>query len=114
MSGKRDSSLLTIGVFLIILVISILLYTPMGLYEWPFIPPVILALIGCWLMVLAGMRRSNPQKYERSPFSTFAMGAVLIAVGGAWFIASINWLYSVALVLLVFGVLAIFAAFGKK
>lgn len=111
---SERTGLLSIGVFLIILVISIILYTPLGYVDWTLIPPLILALYGCWTMVLAGIRMSNPQKYERSPFSTFGWGLLLIAIGGAWFFAGINWLYSLAIILLVLGALAIAAALRKK
>lgn len=109
-----NTGLLSIGVFLIVLVISIVLYTPLGYVDWPLIPSLILAFFGCWIMVLAGIRMSNPQKYELAPFSTFAWGLLLIATGGAWFFAWINWIYSFIIILLVLGALAITAALRRK
>jgi hypothetical protein len=114
MSDVGQRGLLSIGVFFIILVIAIILYVPLGLVSLYDVVPLILALSGCWLMVLAGIRASNPQKYERGPFSTFAMGLLLIAVGGAWLFAYVNWLYSLAVILLVLGALAIAAALKRK
>jgi len=114
MAHTENRELLSIGVFLIILVIAIILYVPMHLIEWPLIPPLILTLYGCWTMGLAGMRASNPQKYERGPFSTFAWGFLLVAVGGAWFLYSFSPLYSLAMLLLVVGVLAIASALKRK
>ena len=114
MSGNGNRGLLSIGIFLIILVVSIILYTPLDLIDWSLIPPLILALYGCWTLALAGMRTSNPHKYERGPFSTFAMGLILMAIGGAWFMYSIEPLYSLATILLVLGVLAIAAALKRK
>jgi len=113
-SGRSSLGLLSIGVFLVILVIGIILYVPLGYIDWTLIPPFILALYGCWTIVLAGIRTSNPQKYERGPFSTFAWGLLLIAFGGAWFFIGINWLYSLAIILLVLGALAIVAALRRK
>jgi hypothetical protein len=110
--GRRG--LLSMGVFLIILVVSLILYTPLGLIDWPLIPPFIIVLYGCWAIVLAGIRATNPQKYERGPFSTFAWGLLLIAIGGAWFFVGVNRLYSLAIILLVLGVLAITAALRRK
>jgi len=115
MAQSQDRGLLSIGVFLVVLVISIILYEPLHLVpDWWLIPPLILALYGCWTMVLAGMRVSNPHKYERGPFGTFAWGLLLIAIGGAWFTYSIEPLYSLATILLVLGVLAIATALRKK
>lgn len=107
---SQNRGLLSIGVFLIILVVSIIIYEPLKLIGWPSIPAVILALYGCWMIVMAGIRSSNPKKYERSPFSTFAFGLLLIAVGGAWSLYGFGWLYSLAVILLVLGVLAIATA----
>jgi hypothetical protein len=111
-NGK--TGLLSIGVFLIVFVISIILYTPLGYVDWPLIPPLILALFGCWIIVLAGIRTLNPQKYELGPFSTFAWGLLLVAIGGAWFVYGTNPLYSLVIILLVLGALAIAAALRRK
>ena len=109
--SRRET--LSIGVFLIIIVVAIMLYVT-SLIDWTLIVPVVLVLSGCWTLVLAGMRASNPQKYERGAFSTMSLGLLLIAVGGAWYLFAFNPLYSLALVLLVLGALAIAAALRRK
>ena len=109
--SKRDT--LSVGVFLIIIVVAIVLYA-VSLIDWTLIVPVILVLSGCWTLVLAGMRAANPQKYERGAFSTMSLGLLFIAVGGAWYLFAFNPLYSLALILLVFGALAIAAALRRK
>jgi hypothetical protein len=110
--SRRET--LSLGVFLIIVVVAIMLYAAQVLSDWVLIIPVILVLSGCWTLVLAGMRAANPQKYERGAFSTMGLGLVLIAAGGAWYLFAFNPLYSLALVLLVFGALAIAAALRRK
>jgi len=114
MAEGEKRGLLSIGIFLIILVVSIILYEPLKLIDWSLIPPLILALYGCWTIVLAGIRASNPQKYERGFFSTFALGLILMAIGGAWFTYSVEPLYSLAVILLALGALAITAALKRK
>ena len=109
--SRRDT--LSLGVFLIIIVVAILLYAA-SLIDWTLIIPVVLVLSGCWTLVLAGMRAANPQKYERGAFSTVSLGLVLIAVGGAWYLFVIDPLYSLVLILLIFGALAIAAALRRK
>ena len=47
-------------------------------------------------------------------FSTLALGLIAIAVGGAWMLFSINWLYSLIVILLVAAGLAIAAALQRK
>jgi hypothetical protein len=112
--AESRREMLSIGVFLIIVVVAIVLYAAQVISDWTLIFPVILVLSGCWLLALAGMRASNPQKYERGAFSTMGMGALLIALGGAWYLFAFNALYSLALILLVIGGLAIAAALRRK
>jgi hypothetical protein len=109
--SSRDT--LSLGVFLIIIVVVVMLYVA-SLIDWTLIIPVILVLSGCWTLVLAGMRAAKPQKYERGAFSTVSLGLLLIAVGGAWYLFTFDPLYSLALILLVFGALAIVAALRRK
>ena len=112
--AESSQDMLSIGVFLIIIVVAIVLYAAQVITDWTLIIPIVLVLSGCWTLVLAGMRASNPQKYERGAFSTISLGLVLIAVGGAWYLFVIDPLYSLALILLVFGALAIAAALRRK
>ena len=112
MSESRRQ-LLSIGVFLLIIVAVILLFA-VNILGWTLIVPLILVLSGCWTLVLAAMRASNPQKYERGAFSTMGLGLLMIAVGGAWYLFAFNPLYSLALILLVLGALAIAAALRRK
>jgi hypothetical protein len=111
--AEGREGILSIGVFLVILAVSILLYIA-NVISWMLIVSMVLLLSGFWVIVLAGMRASNPQKYERGPFSTFAWGLFLIALGGAWFLYTFNPLYSLVLILLVLGALAIAAALRKR
>jgi hypothetical protein len=112
MSESRRQ-LLSIGVFFIILVVAILLEA-ISLINWGQFVPLVLGLFGIWIIALAAMRSGSPQKYERTAFSTAAMGGCLIVLGAAWFVFSYGWLYSVALILLALGLLAIAAALRRK
>lgn len=112
--AERRRETLSLGVFLIIIVVAIILYAVQIITDWVLVIPVILVLSGCWTLVLAGMRAGNSQKYERSAFSTMGLGLVLIAAGGAWYLFAFEPLYSLVLILLVFGALAIVAALKRK
>jgi len=108
-------TLLSIGAFFIILVVSLLLALQI-FNDWTLTFPLVLLLFGVWMLALAAMRGANPEKYARSAFSTMSLGLVLIAVGGAWslLVFGYNWLYSLVVILLVFGALAIAAALKRK
>ncbi len=115
MADAGRHGLLSIGVFLLIIVVSILLYQPLQvIQDWTLILAMILALSGCWIVVLAGLRSSRPQKYERGAFSTLSWGLLLIALGGAWFLYGYGPLYSLIMVLIMLAVLAIAAALKRK
>ena len=109
--GRRQ--LLSIGAFFIILVVAILLFAT-KIISLGLVVPLVLGLFGIWIIGLAAMRSSNPQKYERSVFSTMAMGGCLIVLGAALYLFSFGWLYSLALILLAIGLIAIAAALRRK
>ncbi len=107
--------LLSIGAFFFILVVSLLLAFQV-FNNWTLTFPLVLLLFGIWILALAVIRSESAGKYERSAFSTLSMGLLLVAVGGAWTLIAFgfNWLYALALILLVFGALAIAAAMRRK
>jgi hypothetical protein len=113
MSSESNRTLLTIGVFFLTIVVAVLLFAA-GLIDWTLIVPVVFLLSGLWMLALGAIRISKPVKYERGSFSTIALGLVAIAVGGAWFLFSFNWLYSLIVILLVVAALAIAAALQRK
>jgi hypothetical protein len=113
MSTENSRTLLTIGIFFLTIVAALLLYI-LAVIDWTSIVPVVLLLSGLWLLALGAIRTSKPFKYERSSFSTIALGLVAIAVGGAWFFFAINWLYSLVIILIVVAALAITVALQRK
>jgi hypothetical protein len=111
--SESNRELLSIGAFIVTVVIGILLYAT-GLIDWTLIAPVVLVIFGAWMLGLASIRGSKPIKYERGAFGTLALGLCLIAAGGAWFLFSINWLYSIVVLLLVVAALAIAASLKRR
>lgn len=110
-----DRGLLSIGVFLVIIVVSVLLWQPLRIItDWLLILPLIILFSGLWAVILAGMRSSVPQKYERGAFSTFSWGLLLVAIGGAWLLYGYGWYYSLIVILLVLAGIAIVAAMKRK
>ncbi|MGQ9565172.1 MAG: hypothetical protein ACUVT5_01305 [Candidatus Bathyarchaeales archaeon] len=110
MSNQR-MSLLTLGAFIIIIAIVIIAYAA-GQLSWLEIIPLIVALYGCWLMIESGVRWKNPSKYARSAFSVFGWGILLAVIGFGLDLTlrGVDLLYTVAVVLLLLGVLAVIAA----
>ena len=114
MSGENSRGPLSIGMFFVTIVVALLLYLAAMVTNWVLIIPLVILFNGLWLPVLGAMRMGSAGKYERSPFSTAALGLIAIAVGGAWFLFSLNWIHSVIVVLLVVAGLAITSAIKRK
>lgn len=113
MARSADRGILSIGAFLIIIAVSIVLGLA-NIVSWVWVPGLFLALCGCWIIVLSVMQASSPQKYGRGAFSFLGWGLLLVALGAAWFLYSYGWLYTVVVVLIVLGALAVAAAFRRK
>ncbi len=111
--SEGNRTLLTIGVFFLIIVVALLLYA-VELIDWTLIVPVVLLLSGLLMLALGALRAAKPVKYERSSFSTMALGLCAIAVGAAWLLFSISWIYSLVVILLVLAIIAIVAALQHK
>jgi len=111
--SNSDRQLLSFGVFLIIIVVGILLATA-GIIGWGVFVPVVAVLCGLWAIALGGIRLSKTRKYERGSFSTMASGAGLIALGAAWYLFGINWIYSLVVILLAIAALAIVTSLKRK
>jgi hypothetical protein len=113
--ANGDRGLLTVGVFLVIIVISVLLYQPLQIIQdWTLLLALIIALSGCWLLVLAGIKASRPQKYQIGTFATLSWGLLLTTIGGAWFVYGYGWYYSLAVILIALAILVIATALKRK
>ncbi len=111
--SNNDRQLLSFGLFLIIIVVGILLSLA-GIIGWGLFVPVVAVLSGLWVIALGSLRTRKTQKYERGSFSTIASGAGLIALGAAWYLFGINWLYSLVIILLAIAALAIATSLRRK
>lgn len=110
--AKLPLGLLSIGVFVIIIAICLTAFA-VNFINMDGIIPLILTFYGVWLMVVAGIRVKNPEKYARGAFSIFAWGILFTAIGGSWYLYVLgpeNWILSIILVIVVFGILIVAAA----
>jgi hypothetical protein len=111
MATRQQLDLLTFGVLIVIVAMLLITFGPTG--QWDRMISLTITLLGLWIIVSAGIRARNPSKYERGAYSTFVMGLLLLAVGGAWFVnivTSGNLIFSIFLLLLVIGLLVIATA----
>ena len=110
--AKLPLGLLSIGVFVIIIAICLTAYAVQYIIVDGIIP-LILTFYGVWMMAVAGIRVKAPEKYARGAFSIFAWGILFTAIGGSWYLYVLgpeNWILSIILVIVVFGILIVAAA----
>ena len=97
-----------------LLVIAAVVIILGGLAEisWWEAIPLIIAFYGCWFIIFAGIGTKNQSKYARSAFSTFGWGMLLAAIGFGWDLTIRGWLwvYTLAIVILLLGILGLVAA----
>ena len=104
--------MLSFGAFLIIAAVLLVAYAAQVIIRFDEVIAFIIAVYGVWTMILAGIRVKNPEKYGRGAYSTLVMGVLLTALGGAWalFIEGANIFVTIALILVVIGILAVATA----
>ena len=107
----RQYELLSLGALLVIAAALLIAFSA-GMIRIDEVLALIIMLYGVWTMILAGIRVMNPEKYGRGAYSTLVMGVLLTAVGGAWefHIRFENIIITVALILVVIGLLAVATA----
>ena len=107
---KQQLGLLSFGVLVIIIAILLVAFAPTQ--DWGSIISLTLMLYGLWVIVLARIRNKTPEKYGRSAFSLLIWGILLLTIGGAWYLNILtgNILYSVVLLLVIVGVVALASA----
>jgi len=106
--ARQQLDLLSFGVLVVIVAILLITFGQAG--QWDRMISLTIALVGVWIIATAGIRARNPDKYERGAYSTFVMGLLLLAVGGAWFINIVtngNLLLSIFVLLIVIALIAI-------
>lgn len=81
---KRPVGVLSLGILILILAISIAALVVEILVEISEIFSLTLILFGLWFMVLAGMRAANREQYGRGAFNTFSGGILLTSLGLVW------------------------------
>lgn len=103
---------LSFGVLMVIIALMLVAFATGIITDAGQMIALIIAFYGVWTLVLAGIRMRNPEKYGRGAQSTFTMGIVLIALGGAWLLltAGINPILAIALLIVIIGILAVVSA----
>jgi len=108
----RQYELLSLGALLVTAAVLLVAFAAEVIKRLDEVLALIIALYGVWTMILAGIRVRNPERYGRGAYSTLVMGVMLTALGGAWvlYIEGINIIITIALILVVIGILAVASA----
>ena len=108
---KRPVGVLSLGILILILAISIAALVVEILVDISEIFSFTFILFGLWFIVLAGMRAANPEQYGRGVFNTFSGGTLLTGLGLVWlfYVRELLVEYLLPALLLVVGILVVVA-----
>ncbi len=81
---KRPVGVLSLGILILALAISASAFAAKMLEDVFEIFSVTLILFGLWIMVLAGIRSTNPEQYGAEAFNTFSGGILITTLGVVW------------------------------
>lgn len=81
---KRPVGVLSLGILILALAISVSAFAAKVLVDVLEIFSLTLILFGLWIMILAGMRSTNPEQYGGGAFNTFSGGILITTLGIVW------------------------------
>ena len=79
---RRPLGVFSMGILVVVLAISASLLAANILYSIPEVLSLAILLFGLWVMVLAGLRASNPETYGHGTFNVLSGGVLIVALGG--------------------------------
>ena len=108
--SKSQRGLVQLAVILIIIAVMIIL-AGLNAISWFEVLPLIIAITGCFYIIFAGIGVYQT-KYTRSAFNTFGWGMIFAAIGFGWYlnVRGLSWVFTVAVVILLLGILGLVAA----
>ncbi|MFQ6064214.1 MAG: hypothetical protein ACE5L6_01945 [Candidatus Bathyarchaeia archaeon] len=108
---KRPLGVLSIGVLVVVLAISVALHATAILYSLSEALALTILLFGVWVMILAGIRASSPETYGHGAFNILSGGVLISALGVVWFLYLRDLLigYLLPVLLAIIGVLVVVA-----
>jgi len=108
--SKSQRGLVQLAVILIIIAVLII-FAGLNAISWYEVLPLIIAFTGCFYIILAALG-AYQTKYTRSAFNTFGWGMVFAAIGFGWYlnVRGLSWVFTVAVVILLLGILGLVAA----
>jgi len=104
---KRPVGVLSLGILILVLAICIAAFAANMLLNITEIFSLTFIIFGLWIMVLAGLRATNPEQYGGGAFNTFSGGILITTLGFVWLLYSRELLvgYLLPALLLVIGIL---------
>jgi len=104
---KRPVGVLSLGILILVLAVSATAFAAKILGDVSEIFSLTFILFGLWIMVLSGIRATNPEQYGGGAFNTFSGGILLTTLGVVWLLYARELLveYSLPALLLVIGIL---------
>jgi hypothetical protein len=104
---KRPVGVLSLGILISVLAVSATAFAVTILDNVYEIFSLTLILFGLWIMILSGIRATNPEQYGEGAFNTFSGGILLTTLGAVWllYVRALLVDYLLPALLLVVGIL---------
>jgi hypothetical protein len=108
---KRPLGVLSLGILILVLAVSAAAFAAKILDNVSEIFSLTFILFGFWIIILSGIRATNPEQYGGAAFNTFSGGILLTTLGVVWLLSIRELLvgYLLPVLLLVVGVLVVVA-----
>ena len=81
---KRPVGVLSLGILILVLAVSIAAFAANMLVNISEIFSLTFLLFGLWIIILAGIRATNPEEYGGGAFNTFSGGILTTTLGLVW------------------------------
>jgi hypothetical protein len=111
---KRPLGVLSLGVFIVVMAISASLLATAILHSILEVFSLAFLLFGLWVIVLAGIRASNPEMYGHGTFSIFSGGILIATLGSVSFLYLRGLLTEYLLTVLLFVIGALIVVAGIR
>jgi hypothetical protein len=104
---KRPVGVLSLGILIVVLAVSATAFATTILNNVSEMFSLTLILFGFWIIILSGIRATNPEQYGRGAFNTFSGGILLTTLGAVWllYIRALLIEYLLPALLLIIGIL---------
>lgn len=81
---KRPVGVLSLGILILALAVSAVSFAVNVLVQVSEVFSLTMVLFGLWIVILGGMRATDPEQYGSGAFNALSGGVLIATLGGVW------------------------------